>query len=455
MTSKSVSVSARSGLLNPSHPVRSLSVAFWLWKTVLFLVIVGCPGPGYDTSTSLLPGQGVAPLSLPAPLKFVRWDSIYFVHIAESGYVFEQEWAFSYGYGKFIAFLTSVLNPWSNNALEGTAGIAVVAVALSHLVHYLSVLALYRLSINVFGQETTTQRLICFLSAALHIISPAGAFLSAPYGEPVFSFLNIAGLYIYSSSVLDSNTGSPVSRNAKLLLSGLVFSAATVVRSNGVLSGFLFAYDALLLLQGFLSRGVSVDAVVHLGVVITSGCILSLGFVVPQVFAYMQYCMPEDVSRPWCQRFVPSIYGWVQEHYWNVGFLRYWTVSNIPLFLLALPMLLILFQSSIWGLKASLGSTPSKTSSTDQGASSTTRASLLLRLAVPQALLSGLAVTSYHVQIINRVSSGYPLWYWYIAHQLLGDSGEKHGRIFTLAVQGAVIYGLIQAVLFGSFLPPA
>lgn len=80
---------------------------------------------------------------------------------------------------------------------------------------------------------------------------------------------------------------------------------------------------------------------------------------------------------------------------------------------------------------------------------------LLLRLAVPQVLLSGLAVTSYHVQIINRVSSGYPLWYWYIAHQILGDSGIKHRRTFALALQGSVIYGLIQAVLFGSFLPPA
>ncbi|KAH8428207.1 ER membrane glycoprotein subunit of the GPI transamidase complex-like protein, variant 3 [Aspergillus melleus] len=316
-TMASKSVSARPGLLNPSRPVRSLSVVFWLWKTIVFLVVVGCPGPGYDTSTSLLPQQGVGSLSLSAPLKFVRWDSIYFVHIAESGYVFEQEWAFSYGFGKTIAFLSSVLSPW-DNVLDGSAKIAIAGVALSHLAHYLSVLALYRLSINVFGQETTTQRLVCFLSAALHIISPAGAFLSAPYGEPVFSFFNITGLYIYSSSVLDNEVGKSVLRNAKLLLAALVFSAATVVRSNGFLSGFLFAYDALVQLQRLLSRGVSVDAFVHLGVVVISGCILALGFVVPQLFAYAQYCMTEDVSRPWCRRLIPSIYGWVQDNYWFV-----------------------------------------------------------------------------------------------------------------------------------------
>ncbi|KAK1139675.1 ER membrane glycoprotein subunit of the GPI transamidase complex-like protein [Aspergillus melleus] len=427
----SKSVSARPGLLNPSRPVRSLSVAFWLWKTIVFLVVVGCPGPGYDTSTSLLPQQGVGSLGLSAPLKFV-----------------------SYGFGKTIAFLSSVLNPW-DSVLDGSAKIAIAGVTLSHLAHYLSVLALYRLSINVFGQETTTQRLVCFLSAALHVISPAGAFLSAPYGEPVFSFLNITGLYIYSSSVLDNEVGKSVLRNAKLLLAALVFSAATVVRSNGILSGFLFAYDALIQLQGLLSRGVSVDAFVHLGVVIISGCILALGFVVPQLFAYAQYCMPEDVSRPWCRRLIPSIYGWVQDNYWNVGFLRYWTVSNIPLFLLAFPMLAILIRSSTWGLKAFLASSSHEASDSDRVISSKTQASLLMRLTVPQALLSGLAITNYHVQIINRVSSGYPVWYWYLAHLILGDSGVKHSRIFTLAVPGAVIYALIQAVLFGSFLPPA
>lgn len=216
-----------------------------------------------------------------------------------------------------MGVIVVVLNPW-DSVLDGSAKIAIAGVALSHLAHYLSVLALYRLSINVFGQETTTQRLVCFLSAALHVISPAGAFLSAPYGEPVFSFLNITGLYIYSSSVLDNEVGKSVLRNAKLLLAALVFSAATVVRSNGILSGFLFAYDALIQLQGLLSRGVSVDAFVHLGVVVISGCILALGFVVPQLFAYAQYCMPEDVSRPWCRRLIPSIYGWVQDNYWFV-----------------------------------------------------------------------------------------------------------------------------------------
>ena len=81
--------------------------------------------------------------------------------------------------------------------------------------------------------------------------------------------------------------------------------------------------------------------------------------------------------------------------------------------------------------------------------------SLLIRLALPQVTLAVLAFTSYHVQIVNRISSGYPLWYWYIAYQILSGFESKHSRALPVAVTAIVMYGLVQATLFGSFLPPA
>ncbi|KAL4908206.1 hypothetical protein BDW74DRAFT_98309 [Aspergillus multicolor] len=451
-------------LLDPSQPVKALSVAYWLWKAILFVSIISCPGLGYDTSSSLLPllGNGSVEalsspskhVSLPIPLKFARWDSIYFVHIGQTGYVFEQEWAFSYAYGYLVKSLSSFFSP--SYDWVGAAEFAVTGVALSHVAHYLSVLVLYRLSINVFGNDTERKRLLCFLSAALHIICPAGAFLSAPYLESLFSFLNFTGFYIYSSSHIDLAKGKQSLSHVKLLVSACFFAVATAIRSNGILSGILLAYDAFSQAYKIITQR-SFGSIIRLGFVVLSGCTVALGLIVPQYFAYTAYCMNENVSRPWCQSLVPSIYGWVQAHYWGVGFLRYWTVSNLPLFLLASPMLLLLFLSCFWALGAPV---PLLSVKVRPSLSSGPAASLITQLAIVQLILAAMALTSYHVQIINRISSGYPLWYWYIAWQALGGSDLslpmiKYSSQSMVIVQAMVIYGLIQGVLFGSFLPPA
>ncbi|KAL4932262.1 DUF409 domain protein [Aspergillus undulatus] len=459
----------RARVLDPNQPVRSLSIAFWLWKAIVLVVIISCPGLGYDTSSSLLPYQGNGSVdvisaetkhaSLSLPLKFVRWDSIYFAHIGQIGYVFEQEWAFSYAYCHLVSTLSSFL--FRSNDSSGAVGFAVAGVALSHLAHYLSVLALYRLSVNVFGHASERTRLVSFLSAALHIVCPAGAFLSAPYMEPLFSFLNTTGFYIYSSSQVDLSKGNSSLSHAKLLLSGCFFALATAIRSNGVLSGILFAYDALRLSFGIVTRRSVWTASVRLCFVIISGCVVALGLIIPQYLAYRTYCMNEAISRPWCQSLVPSIYGWVQGHYWGVGFLRYWTVSNIPLFLLALPMLVILFLSSFWAVSADIPfPTFSSSCKVASALSAGPAAPLLTQLSIAQFILTAMALTSYHVQIINRISSGYPLWYWYLASQIFGASERnlpvlKYSSPFMVIVQAMVIYALVQAVLFGSFLPPA
>lgn len=101
-------------LLRLDNPIHSLTISFWLWKALVFIVIAACPGLGYDTSTSLISYEESDPTviasqyqSLPVTLKFARWDSIYFLHTAEHGYLFEQEWAFGYGYTKLLQFFIS------------------------------------------------------------------------------------------------------------------------------------------------------------------------------------------------------------------------------------------------------------------------------------------------------------------------------------------------------------
>ena len=116
----------------------------------------------------------------------------------------------------------------------------------------------------------------------------------------------------------------------------------------------------------------------------------------------------------------------------NVGPFRYWTLSNLPLFALAAPMLALLALSSRWAW-ATRDVRP-----------------LVARIALPQAALAVLALTSYHVQIVTRLASGYPVWYWWLAHSIYQGDRRAGG-----VVRWMVMYGVVQAGLYASFLPPA
>lgn len=82
---------------------------------------------------------------------------------------------------------------------------------------------------------------------------------------------------------------------------------------------------------------------------------------------------------------------------------------------------------------------------------------VLVRLALPQLALALLALSTYHVQIITRMASGYPLWYWWLA---LGIVGVGKGK-WSVPVKSDVVviwmvmYTAIQGGLYASFLPPA
>lgn len=76
----------------------------------------------------------------------------------------------------------------------------------------------------------------------------------------------------------------------------------------------------------------------------------------------------------------------------------------------------------------------------------------VLTLAVIQTLVAVLAITNFHVQIITRLSSGYPVWYWWIAQRLRNGETRKTGAMVVVFM---VMYAGIQGGLFASFLPPA
>lgn len=175
---------------------------------------------------------------------------------------------------------------------------------------------LYALCKTISTDKSEVTDNIAFLSAFLHIVCPAGAFLSAPYGEPVFSLLNFTGLYAYTSACLNDTNGRLFHRDLKVLVSGTLFAIATTVRSNGVLSGMLFAYDAVVGLIGVMRNGISFPLIRRLGFVFLGGSLILIAMVGPQYVAYKIYCQDAVAPRSWCNNTIPSIYTWVQSYYW-------------------------------------------------------------------------------------------------------------------------------------------
>jgi phosphatidylinositol glycan class V len=290
--------------------------------------------------------------------------------------------------------------------------------------------------------------------------------------------LNFLGTLSYVLSARARFTAAPniAAAVAWTVAAGLCFGLSTTVRSNGILSGIVFALDAIAMILRPSPLFQDFKALALFAATICAGILVGIGFAAPQIVAYVEYCTSGN-SRPWCSRLVPSIYSWVQDHYWEVGFLRYWTLNNLPLFLLAGPMLVIMLCTGYIGLfKSRVAASACSRSQNVKGLQfeETVFSHVTPRLALPQLILAATAATSFHVQIINRISSGYPVWYILLAIAMSTSSTgwgkpTAQKRIPTSAksglllqqkhlgwiVRGMVMYAIVQGGLYASFLPPA
>ena len=100
------------------NPLRSLLSLFYVYKTLILLVAIGTPGPGYDTSTHLYEDQisgdaktcGLIAWFLKIVAKnLTRWDALFFTRVADKGYVVEQYWAFGWGWTSLISWFSTGL----------------------------------------------------------------------------------------------------------------------------------------------------------------------------------------------------------------------------------------------------------------------------------------------------------------------------------------------------------
>ena len=205
----------------------------------------------------------------------------------------------------------------AGNAQPSLHYYVVAGVVVSNICHLLSVLVLYRLLVLVL--EPQRQQIIPFIAAVLHTLTPASLFMCAPYAEAIFSFLNFTGMLFYAQSrAMAETTKSTFGEDLLKIVSGLFFAIAALMRSNGLLSGTIFLYDVARYLPRLMSAQLSVHDARRVIITCVAGVLIAMGFIGPQYFAYVEFCYRGRGTgiRPWCEKSLPSIYSWVQSHYW-------------------------------------------------------------------------------------------------------------------------------------------
>ncbi|KAI7816542.1 GPI mannosyltransferase 2 [Gamsiella multidivaricata] len=369
---------------------------------------------------------------------FLRWDSFYFVHIAEHGYVFEQEHAFFPLLPVLMRLVSNTVLAPLSSLFSYTQQLVLAGILVSNVSFIAASVQLYRLTHTLFGQER-----FAFLTAILYILTPSGIFMSAIYTESPFAALSFTGMLFAA--------------RRQYLLAAVVWSISCTARSNGVLYPGFFIYDLVVRMDLKAPMMSNIKALLKTTVL----CLINwAGFLSVQGYGYALYCSNKTSmleARPWCESTVPSIYTFVQDFYWNVGFLRYYEMKQIPNFLMAAPMITLsaagIFCYASYDLQRlfSLGRSSNKASK-DRPMPPFLSLATFPYIVLWTALLFS-AITTMHIQIITRAFSCVPPVYWFAAHQFEeGAPGAGWSKSITTFF---VMYGLIGIILFANFFPPA
>ncbi|KAL0924614.1 hypothetical protein M5K25_005459 [Dendrobium thyrsiflorum] len=261
----------------------------------------------------------------------VVWDSVYFVRIAECGYEYEQTYAFLPLLPLSIFLLSrSVFAPLIP-VIGYRAVLALSGYVLNNIAFVLAAIYFYKLSFLILKDSAASLQ-----ASVLFCFNPASVFYSSIYSESLYALFSLSGLfYLFSGS-----------NYVAILLLGVCGTA----RSNGAINAGYFCFKALLQAYDAITNKNSISFALQ---AIVGGAAYSICLFVPfaayQVYGYYNICVcASDGLRPWCNSRVPNLYGYLQSHYWGVGFLRYFEVKQLPNFLLASPILSIAIASVIY-----------------------------------------------------------------------------------------------------------
>lgn len=390
---------------------------------------------------------------------FRRWDAQYYLHIAEHGYSYENSLAFYPLFPGIINIATRFVHliTFSESLISFGELALVQAVAMNALFFVAAAQTLKKLTDAIFKNPKITNSTIY-----LFCINPASIFFTAPYTESLFAWLTFSVIY------------NCWQKRFHFALFYLILSI--MCRSNGVINlGFLLFY----ICQEIIANN---NVWKHLFKLALGIAVATLTFGAIQYYHYTLFCQDNHQTfspviityakdhrlvlaggngqnSPWCRQTIPMSYNYVQKHYWNVGFLSYYKLKQIPNFLLAAPVI-TLFSVQIFSYFRRQLSTIKKSpkhliqllhhrNTPDQR---------LFVFMVHSAILMLICVFFVHIQVSTRLlASASPCLYWFCyvdaVPKNLGDFRSAVGRFSQITQIWCLGYCLIGTAMFCNFLP--
>ncbi|XP_061182805.1 GPI mannosyltransferase 2-like [Saccostrea echinata] len=386
-----------------------------------------------------------------------RWDAVYFMHVAEHGYIYQNSLAFFPLFPFLVRFTANTLFYPLQFLLIYKNVLMISAVFCNVFLFILTVKLLFRLGCNVLGNTY-----IAYKACLLFCINPASIFMIASYSEILYFFLAIYGLLNFENSCK--------------ILSVFWFALGTLARSNGLINFGFILYESLIFLVKNLrtfisgvseedSRNITLSfrvfsylniAIVQLIYLFTLIFLFLVPFFLYQIYYISAMFCKSDISKlsdipdylivygrerdyhiigdnipPWCNSSIPLSYGYVQSSHWGVGFMKYYEFKQIPNFLLAIPVTLLSIGCVLsyykWNKKTcqTLGvkSEIFDFKKNDEGGRCVWNNPRILPYVCHILVLTVFGWMFVHIQVLTRLLfSASPILYWFSAYCTTGES---------------------------------
>jgi phosphatidylinositol glycan class V len=374
-----------------------------------------------------------------------HWDGQYYTHIAKNGYDSEDKLVFLPVYPFLLKGVSHIIHRLFLGYFSEDSCIIISAVTINAVCFVISSILLYYLTLNVFSCETETKETNLQVNSfaedtvSWFCFNPASVFFTANYTESIYCMVTFFGLLV-------------VYTNNKVL-GAASFAISSLIRSNGILNAGFLAFQGLRMF--YMMSPTSSMFYALLTILCTVPFFYYQQQLIPRYFCpRFEFCSD---SRTTSLHFLP--YSFLQEKYWNQGFLKYYKVKQIPNFILSAPMFVLVFWSVYKFTHSHIQSRlcDTKRVKKSQETKEMFFSSSLSPFCIHALFLSLYTLFFTHVQVFTRMMASSSPWiYWYVASLPLEDSfsamsGYRNQR--RLVKTFFTLYFFLGIAMFSNALP--